>query len=1367
MRLTRTAVWAIWLTVTVTATAFAGGPRWSSGRPYFANSDGKPVVWFTTSPLYFTDPGDLSASVNHAAADALVADAAGVWNVSVSSIVLAQGGTLAEHVSSANVSFGSSGLVFPADVQPSNSAAIQIAVIYDSDGSVTDLLLGSGASDPGNCRQAAVTESVDSIAPSNLIQHALLVLNGRCTGPDPELQLEMKYRLVRAFGRVLGLAWSQTNDNVFTGSPQASNAEELNWPLMHPIDLLCGPYAYQCLPQPFTLRPDDLASIATVYPSGTTGNGKIPAYSVAGFVTGSINFANGQGMQGVNVLVRRFHPPTNTTDAYDLESSVSGYRFQRIGGNPVTPKGTSLAESFGWPYQMEGTFDLAWIPIPTGEVWNNMIVTTEPVNPLYTGQYAVGPYTESQVTPSGEPLTVTYGVVGRASYASKTLVATSGAGACTPGSDGAETAPTDVVPNGEWAGTLCGYGHTAWSGFAVQAGRTLTVEVMALDDQGIPTAGKVQPVIGLWASADAPGTPPSVGSVAASMNTATPGLTALTVANPATRLLRLGLGDMRGDGRPDYAYTARVLYADSITPTQVPLNGGQVTISGIGFRSGNAVTINGAAAQVLSWSPTSIVAIAPAMTSAQTADVAVTDLSTGGETTMTAALTYGSTALPDVLTVVSSPASGAYIGVPAAAAFAVRVLLADSSTPASGVGVTVSATNATLGACGAIPTCVLTTDNTGSILTSVTPTTIGTINLLASVDTASVTASFVSATIIPDTLQLLSLPSSPIYAGIPASAPFAVRVTLPDGVTPAIGLTTAVSAMGATLGACAGLSSCRLITSPAGMISTTVIPSAAGTISLQATAGGGTLSASFGALALPPDILRVTSVPANGAYVGTPAASPFGVKVLLGDALTPASGVTVKISATQATLGACGLSTCTLTADSTGSVSTTVAPTTPGTISLSATAGGSTLPASFTAQAVPPETVHLVSIPGNGTTVGTPAAIPFAFQVLLGDGITPAPGVPATVTATGGQLGACGAATCSITTDAQGMISTTVTPTILGTISLKASAGGGSIAVAFTSSANWIRILSQPATLVYVGVPAAIPFRAQVLRADGVTPIAGAAVSISATLAGLSTCAGASSCVLTADASGTISAIVTPHSPGIVTFQLASGSASASASFQALAMPPDYLKILSAPTGAAYVGLLSPTPFTVQVYLGDRITLATGISVKLQSPAASLTNCGTACYFTTDANGTISTTVTPLFAGPIVLTAIAGGVTVTSTVTGVTLPNDILTVTSLPPDGSSIGQAASTPFSVKILYGDGATIAAGVPMTVTATNATLTACGRASCVLHADPTGIATTQVIPIAAGPAVLTATAGGTTITSTFFAASPPDVPAVLSLR
>ena len=54
---------------------------------------------------------------------------------------------------------------------------------------------------------------------------------GGARGADPAQQMQLQYQLMRAFGRVLGLGWSQTNDNVFTGSPQAT---------LQPGDALAG-----------------------------------------------------------------------------------------------------------------------------------------------------------------------------------------------------------------------------------------------------------------------------------------------------------------------------------------------------------------------------------------------------------------------------------------------------------------------------------------------------------------------------------------------------------------------------------------------------------------------------------------------------------------------------------------------------------------------------------------------------------------------------------------------------------------------------------------------------------------------------------------------------------------------------------------------------------------------------------------------------------------------------------------------------------------------------------------------------------------------------------------------------------------------
>src|SRR5690348_1767276 len=90
------------LLLSVVPLSRASEPRWVTGPPYFTAPAGQPVVWYTNSPAYFTDPGDLSVYVNHSGADALVAAAASVWNVPSSALTVSYGGSLAEHVSSAN-----------------------------------------------------------------------------------------------------------------------------------------------------------------------------------------------------------------------------------------------------------------------------------------------------------------------------------------------------------------------------------------------------------------------------------------------------------------------------------------------------------------------------------------------------------------------------------------------------------------------------------------------------------------------------------------------------------------------------------------------------------------------------------------------------------------------------------------------------------------------------------------------------------------------------------------------------------------------------------------------------------------------------------------------------------------------------------------------------------------------------------------------------------------------------------------------------------------------------------------------------------------------------------------------------------------
>ncbi|MEO7028689.1 MAG: IPT/TIG domain-containing protein, partial [Acidobacteriaceae bacterium] len=688
------------VTVLLALPAHAGGPRWFTGAPFYTATGGNPVVFFTDDPLYFTDPGDLSASVAHAQADAMVAAAAAVWNVPTSRLTLAQGGTLVEHVSSDNTFFDGISVVFPDDVKLANFPVIPIAIIYDTDGSVIDTLLGSGASSPSGCRQNGVVESVDGLDPAGTIDHALLILNGRCVGPNPNDLLQMQYQLMRAFGRIIGVGWSQLNDNVFTGVPSPTLIQVLNWPVMHPIDVLCGPYTYKCMAQPFVLRTDDLSVLAHLYPvtpvnitAGKTLSGD-GALSLYGYIT----FPTGQGMDGVNVVLRR-RVAFSAIDAYEVTSAVTGEFYRQVAGNPVVGPPVGPAQSSGAPNgSLEGLYWMQRVPIVGVIGWESLFATTEPINPLYTGDHAIAPYVGSPPTPSGAATTLVDGLELAGRVVPLSYMAADASNSCNTGNDGQENAPAAVDPSGLWTGLLCDDGHTSWVSQTVQAGRSWTLEMTALDESGIGSNSKARVLLGLWNAADPTGTLPTVDATPSALNASVVGMTQLRVdAVGAAQSYRIAIADERGHGRPDFAYKARLLYADALSPVQVGASGGRITITGQGFHTGNVVTVNDVAARVLSWSATQIVAIAPTalaanMTSVGTADVAVIDALTGGTTVMRAVLSYGGTAVNSIA-LVSAPVqlkTGIRSGIP----FAVQVFATDGVTPVAGATVQFVATGA-------------------------------------------------------------------------------------------------------------------------------------------------------------------------------------------------------------------------------------------------------------------------------------------------------------------------------------------------------------------------------------------------------------------------------------------------------------------------------------------------------------------------------------------------------------------------------------------------------------------------------------------------------------------------------------------------
>lgn len=477
------AVVALFFTAVMCMQAFAAGPR-----AVINYSTGLPQMFLQTNLKYYTDAGPLSQYVSHDAADALVLAASSVWNVKGSSLTFTQGGSLDEDVNSANVYFGSTGPIWPSDVQPSNWSAKPVAVVYDNDGSITDMLRGTGASAPSNCRQAATTDTIDGLEARGFSQHAILVINGRCTGPNAEAQLQLKYQLIRAFGRVLGIGWSQTNDNVFTGSPAPTYSQQQHWPIMHPIDIVCGAYTYQCLPDPFTLRADDISALEMVYPNQQglpLAAGKEYSLTHSLWFTGSVNFPNGMGMTGVNVTIRRSVDYRWMQEDFDIASGVTGYVMRPDYGNPVTGApatlmGVATASS-------AGKLSIFGVPVDPAYGWMDMTLTTQSINPLYVGQYSITPYRVAPVAMSGASVSRKF----TSMEANFTMPVSSTAGDCSTGADGSETQPAAMPPSGVWTGRFCSAQHTSWFAMNALKGHTMTVEVTAVDETMSSTAIKL------------------------------------------------------------------------------------------------------------------------------------------------------------------------------------------------------------------------------------------------------------------------------------------------------------------------------------------------------------------------------------------------------------------------------------------------------------------------------------------------------------------------------------------------------------------------------------------------------------------------------------------------------------------------------------------------------------------------------------------------------------------------------------------------------------------------------------------------------------------------------------------------------------
>jgi hypothetical protein len=683
---------------------------------------GQPVHWAGGKINYYVDQGSLNGSVSHSQATAMVDAAAAIWSaVPTAGVTLTDKGQLNEDVSGWNITVNADAITQPSDVTPA-ATNYPLGIIFDMDGSVIDAVFGPGSSDPTGCEDNGVLVWMDNINPDATIGHGMMVLNGLCA-TNANLLAMMNYELERAFGRLLGLDYSQVNP----GALQSGLAGGVQgWPVMQPDSGVCGPSGGVCIPNPGTLRFDDIAALNRIYPITATNLAAFPGKKITATSTvsiqGTITFKSGLGMQGVNVVARPQDASGNPLYQYTV-TFVSGSYFNGNHGNPVTgfadDNGNLLTRWGSDSSGLQGFFDLSDMPLPPGQTTANYTVTFEPVDPMDMLTSSVGPYLLGSPSPSGTFAPVAVPAMSAGKVQTLTVQVDDSASGGYQSAIGSETSPHLLPVSGMWAGRLSQVGQNDWFTFPVRSGRTFTVVTIATDEGGVPTNTKAIPALGVWDAFDPAGTSPA--GAGAGLNGWAKGESWLRVSTSADDVVRMGIADQRGDGRPDYAYSGWVLYADTISPLRLPAAGGPFVIHGMGFRMADTVLVGGRPAVVTSISPNQITAIAPAAAPNVTGsvDVEVDDqpiyyaaaIISGG-------ISYDSGG-GDALTLITAPASTVPIGVPTP--FSVTALGSDL-TPAGGVTVTYTllSGNATL-ACGQ-PSCSVTSTGDGHATLNVTAT---------------------------------------------------------------------------------------------------------------------------------------------------------------------------------------------------------------------------------------------------------------------------------------------------------------------------------------------------------------------------------------------------------------------------------------------------------------------------------------------------------------------------------------------------------------------------------------------------------------------------------------------------------------------
>jgi hypothetical protein len=773
--------------------AFAGGPKYVAGTTYFnSGTSGTPLSWSQGLLNYYTDRGNLSPILPGAGADAFVADALSQWtSIPTAAVSAVRVGQLAEDVSGANVSVNPDGSInIPADIEP-GALTTPVGIVYDADGSVTDALLGQGAGATESCFNNAAYGGVDNFGRDTHYLHALIILNGNCAQSSAQLP-DMEYRLVRVLGRVLGLDWSQLNLNVITGAPKATADDYIGFPVMHAADSVnCVPislcYSNNGQTNPYAPKLDDQAALARLYPVTSQNAASFPGKrlfsSNTARIHGTVYFEGSvgqpeQGMQGVNVVARWIDPSTGLPSRARAATSVSGFLVTGNAGNAIS----GLNDGTGQPFTnfgsadaaLEGFFDLAGLQIPNGAKSAQYQLSVEALDPVWSE--GVGPYERLQVQPSGTFQPVIVAVTLGGDTQQDLIMQSSAIEKENWFGPTSFASPAGLPIGGDWTASLSTYGEADYFWFNAQGNRTLSVILTALDEFGVTTQNKIQPVAGMWALSDPP-ISPAPAETPSAFNTSVFGETRLDATLLQSTAFRVGIADYRGDGRPDYRYHARVFYGDNIFPGRASVAGNTpIAIQGLGFLANTAVGIAAANPSLVAISAKELLIHAPPMADG-IQDVVLTDASTGASSTMIGVLTYGA-GPADTLSLLSSPNPAIPVGGHLVNPIRVQVHASDERTPVPGASVFFTASpSVAFSACGGGPSCTVLTDQSGQAATGLTVLTNGGTTITAQLAPASYANPQQVQTTIVGRSTALDISLSPAFAFVAQGATLNLPIT--------------------------------------------------------------------------------------------------------------------------------------------------------------------------------------------------------------------------------------------------------------------------------------------------------------------------------------------------------------------------------------------------------------------------------------------------------------------------------------------------------------------------------------------------------------------------------------------------------------